>query len=216
MQIKVKKKGKTKKYKLIESWEDVTLEQWVRLGELADGKKTTEALETINALSDLPKKIINELSIRDVAIIMERIAELQQNEHVNLKNIVTIEDKDYGFHPNLEDITLGEYADIEHFLADGVEKNLAEIMAVLYRPIIERKNDAYIIEAYDGKIDVRAEVFKKMSAEQVQGALVFFWGFVKELSVILPLYLMERMNKMNKMTQSSSQKALQKNGDGSV
>jgi hypothetical protein len=39
---------------------------------------------------------------------------------------------------------------------------------------------------------------KKMSAEQVQSALRFFFALGKMLSKILPLSLMERMKEMNK------------------
>ena len=69
-------------------------------------------------------------------------------------------------------------------------------MAVLYRPIKEKKNDIYIIDSYDGNIRLRAEEMKKMSAEQVQSALVFFYTFGKELSAILPLFLMEQLKEM--------------------
>ena len=107
--------------------------------------------------------------------------------------IIKIEGVEYGFHPDLDSITLGEYADIETFIKNGIEKHLPELMAVLYRPIKEKKNDIYIIDAYDGNIRLRTEEMKKMSAQQVQSALVFFYTLGKELSEILPLYLMERL-----------------------
>ena len=82
---------------------------------------------------------------------------------------------------------------IETFIKGGIEKHLPEIIAVLYRPIKEKKNDIYIIDAYDGDIRLRTEEMKKMSAQQVQSALVFFYTLGRELSEILPLYLMERL-----------------------
>jgi hypothetical protein len=211
MKIKIKKKGKKKEYKLIESWSEVTLEKWLELGRLENGDKSKEALETVAALSDIPKKLIKELKIKDIAVIMDRIADLQSRQNSSLKNIIEVDGKEYGFHPKLSDITLGEYADIETFVKNGIENSLPEVMAVLYRPIVERKNNKYIIEAYDGNIEVRAEIFKQMKAEQVQSALVFFYNLGKELSMILPLYLMERVEEIEKKT---GQKILQKNGDG--
>ena len=211
MKIKIKKKGKKKEYKLIESWSEVTLEKWLELGRLENGDKSKEALETVAALSDIPKKLIKELKIKDIAVIMDRIADLQSRQNSSLKNIIEVDGKEYGFHPKLSDITLGEYADIETFVKNGIENSLPEVMAVLYRPIVERKNNKYIIEAYDGNIEVRAEIFKQMKAEQVQSALVFFYNLGKELSMILPLYLMERVEEIEKKT---GQKILQKNGGG--
>ena len=193
MKVKIKKEGKTKQYNVISKWSEVSLEKWLKLVEAEKGSKTNEALETITALSDIPKQLVKELGIQDVAVIMSRIGELQQEQDSKLKRIIEIEGKEYGFHPDLDSITLGEYADIETFIKDGIENSLPELCAVLYRPIVEKKNDIYIIEAYDGDIRLRAEEMKQMSAEQVQSALVFFYTLGKVLSEILPLYLMERL-----------------------
>jgi len=196
MKVKVKKKGKVKQYKLINSWEDVTLEKWLQLVDLKTDTKSEEATETIAALSNIPKKLIKELALSDVAILMSRIAELQKEQNTKLKRIIKIDGIEYGFHPDLDSISLGEFADIETFIKSGIEKHLPELMAVLYRPIKEKKNDIYIIDAYDGDIRLRTEEMKKMSAEQVQNALRFFFVLGKEFSKILPLYLMEQLKEM--------------------
>jgi hypothetical protein len=193
MKVKIKKEGKVKEFKLINSWSDVTLSTWLQLIDFETGTKTEEATETIAALSDIPKKLIKELSLSDVAVIMSKVGELQQEQDTELKKIIEINDVEYGFHPDLDSITLGEYADIEQFIKNGIDKQLPELMSVLYRPIKLKKNDIYIIEPYDGDIRLRAEEMKQMSAEQVQSALVFFYTLGKVLSEILPLYLMERL-----------------------
>jgi hypothetical protein len=193
MQIKINKEGKKTNYNLIKSWNDVTLDKWVKLISRRDKTKTQDALDTISVLSDIPKKLINELAIGDVAILLKRIAELQAKEDTKLKKIIKVDGIEYGFHPNLEEISLGEYADIETYLKNGVENNLTKLMAVLYRPITEIDGKDYSIEAY-GKSDsrMRAKKFEKMKARDVNSSLVFFWTFVKELSTILPSYLMEQ------------------------
>ena len=197
MKVKIKKEGKTKEFKLINSWKDVTLESWAKLIDFENKSKSKEALETIKILSDIPEKLIKELSLQDIAAILSRIAELQAKESYVLKHTIKVEDKEYGFHPNLEKITFGEWADLETFLEEGVEKNLADILAVLYRPIVEKgKNDTYTIEAYDGEISIRAEELKKMKAADVQACLVFFWTFVTTSSIDIPLFLMQRNQKI--------------------
>tara|TARA_R110001606_G_scaffold136383_3_gene273894 strand:+ start:1629 stop:2228 length:600 start_codon:yes stop_codon:yes gene_type:complete len=196
MQVKIKKEGKTKTFNLIKKWSDVTLETWLKLIDFEKGTKTEEATETIAALSNIPKNLVKELALADVAQIMSLVGAMQQEQDSVLKRLIMVNKIEYGFHPNLDDITLGEYADIETYIKAGIEKHLPELMAVLYRPIKEKKNDIYIIEAYDGDIRMRAEEMKLMSAEQVQSALVFFYNFGKVLSGILPLYLMERQKGM--------------------
>ena len=196
MKVKVKKEGKVKEFKLISSWEEVTLDKWLKLIDFETGTKTEEATETIAALSNIPKQLVKELALKDVAVLMSKIAELQQKQDTNLKKIIEIEGVEYGFMPDLDSITLGEYADIETFIKNGVEKHLPELCAVLFRPIKEKKNDIYIIDAYDGNIRLRAEEMKKMSAEQVQSALVFFYAFVTELSKTLQSFLTEVLMEM--------------------
>ena len=209
MKIKIKKKDKVKEFKLINKWEDVTLENWIKLIDFHKLNKSKEAEETIAALSNIPKKLIKELELKDVAIIMSKISELQQKQNSSLKRVIEIDGKRYGFHPDLDSITLGEWSDLESMIKNNVEKHLPEIMAILYRPIVEEQNDIYTIKAYDGDISIRAEQMKKMAAEQVQSALVFFYHLGKESLMTLPSFLTEQLKEMKEQLQ---QNHLQKSG----
>ena len=199
MKVKIEKEGKKKTYKLINSWSEVSLEMWTKIIASETGSKTKEAEEIITSLSDIPKQLVNELAIRDVAIIMGKIAELQSEQGTVLKKVFEIDGVEYGMHPNLDDITLGEYADIESLIKEGLEQNMAELIAVLFRPITERNGSAYTIKAYDGDITLRAEEMKKMSAQQVQSCLVFFWRLGNEFLKITPSVLQERAKEMKKV-----------------
>ena len=213
MKVKIKKQDKVKEFKLINKWSEVTLSKWLKLIDFHNGSKSSEAEETIAALSDIPKKLIKQLELKDVAVIMSKVAELQQKQDSSLKRIIEVEGKEYGFHPDLDSITLGEYADIETFIKNDIEKHLPELMAILYRPITEKgENGVYTIQAYDGNIRIRTEQMKKMKTEQVQSALVFFYHFGNVLLKTLPSYLMERLKEMKMQLQ---QNPSQKNGDGS-
>ena len=208
MKVKIKKKGKVKEFKLINKWEDVTLEKWIKLVDYHKLSKSEEALETIKELSNIPKNLIKELEIKDIAVIMSKVAELQQKQDSSLKRIIEIDGKRYGFHPRLDEITLGEWSDLETMIKMDVEKHLPEVMAILYRPIVEEQNDIYTIKAYDGDISIRAEQMKKMSAEQVQSALVFFYTLGNELLLTLPSFLTERLKEIKEQLQANpSQKS---------
>tara|TARA_R100000655_G_scaffold37955_1_gene72737 strand:- start:1055 stop:1696 length:642 start_codon:yes stop_codon:yes gene_type:complete len=212
MKVKINKEGKTKTYKTINKWSDVTLEKWLKLVKYDSLSTSEETLNTISLLSDMPKKLIKSLSIKDIAVILNKLSEIQKEAKNNLKKVITIDNVEYGFHPDLDEITLGEYADIETIFKNGIEKSMPELMAILYRPITNKKDELYDIAAYDGNIRLRAEQMKKMSAEQVQSALVFFWSFVNELLVILPSCLTEQTKEILKVT---PQKILQTSGGGS-
>ena len=212
MKVKIKKEGKkTKTFKLISSWEEVTLEKWLKLIDFKNETKTKEAEETIAALSTIPKQLIKQLELKDVVAIMSKLSEFQKKQNSSLKKIIEIDGKRYGFHPDLDSITLGEWADLETFIKQDIEKNLPEVMAILYRPITEETDSGvYTIAAYDGNITIRAEEMKKMSAEQVQSALVFFWHLGNVLLMTLPSFLMERLKEMKMQSQ---QNPSQKSGD---
>ena len=212
MKVKIKKQGKKETYNLIDSWSEVTLERWLKIIDLETGSKTEEAEETIAAMSDIPKKLIKELTIKDVAVIMGKISDLQSEKDTILKKVFEIEGVEYGMHPNLDELTLGEYADIETFIKNGIENSLPELMAVLFRPITKRNGEAYTIEAYDGELAIRAEEMKKMSAEQVQSALFFLSNFANSLLKILQLYLADKMKEIQKLQKTKTFKIA---GDGS-
>ena len=195
MKVKIKKKAEVKDYEAINDWSDVTLDKWLKLVDVTKESAGKESLETLKQLTNIPEDLIKELSISDVSVIMEHFTKLQSEVDKELKNIIEIDGKEYGFHPKLDDITLGEYADIETMIVNGLEKNLPELMAVLYRPITEKKNDKYTIEAYDGDITMRAEEMRKMSAQEVQNAMVFFWTFATDLLTIMPSFLLARVKK---------------------
>ena len=198
MKVKIKKEGKKETYNLIDSWSDVTLEKWMQVIDAETGSKTKQAEETIAALSDIPKKLVKELSLRDVAVIMGKVAELQSKQNTVLRKVIEIDGVEYGMHPNLDDITLGEYADIETMIKEGLEKNMPEIMAILFRPITDRNGEIYTIEAYDGDLIIRAEEMKKMSAEQVQNALVFFYHLGNASLKIIPSVFKHRVKELKK------------------
>ena len=107
MKVKIKKKSKTKKYSVINSWSEVTLEKWVKLANLKWLTNSEESLEWVKMLSDIPEKLIKELSIPALSVILNRLSELQAKRSGELKRVIEVDGRHYGFHPNLEDLTLG-------------------------------------------------------------------------------------------------------------
>jgi hypothetical protein len=54
---------------------------------------------------------------------------------------------EYGFIPNLDDMSFGEYVDLDTYLGDW--QNIHRAMAVLYRPIREKRGERYNIVPYE-------------------------------------------------------------------
>ena len=212
MKIKIKEKGKAKEFKLINTWEDVSVEALSKLMSFKEGTKSEEALNTLGALSNIPESVLEKLELSDIAALMAMISVLQQDSRQNLQKIIELEGIKYGFHPDFEEITLGEYADIEQYIKLGIGKHLPEVMAILYRPLTSENGTVYTIAAYDGLIKERTQIFKQMNAAQIQSALVFFYHLGKKLLKTLELYLTQRTKEMTMLLQ---QQTLQTNGVGS-
>lgn len=184
MKVQVKEKGKKKSYNVIDKWSDVTLENWSKLIAIKGYSKIKEAKKTILALSDIPEIVLNKLEIYQIAAILQNLSSMQKEEKSSLRETIEIEGIEYGFHPDLEQMTLGEFVDLETYIED-IQNNMPQIMAILYRPVTDKSVNYYNIEAYDGKIKKRAEIMKNIPAEKVQDALVFFYNFGSILLTIL-------------------------------
>ena len=77
---------------------------------------------------------------------------------------------EYGFIPNLDEITVGEYLDIDTYQKDN--NNIHRLMSILYRPITKKKGSNYQIETYSGTN--KAEMMMDVPVDIYLGAMVFF------------------------------------------
>ena len=114
---------------------------------------------------------------------------------------------EFGFIPKLDSISLGEFVDLDTYMADWSDMHKA--MAVLYRPITFEKRGMYLIEDYESS-DKYSEVMKDMPIDIAMGAVVFFYRLGKELSVYLMGYLQKEAQKED----SELRQALAENGVG--
>ncbi len=114
----------------------------------------------------------------------------------------------FGMIPSLDEMTFGEYVDLESFMSDW--DSMHKAMAVLYRPIKYNNNGKYLIEDYDGT-DRYWEVMKDAPVNVALGAMVFFYRLGKKLCKYTMDYLLLQQNQKEASTQ---EKALERNGDG--
>ncbi len=148
------------------SYEDLTL------GHLMVLETTEDPVKRVQAVTGLS---FAELRRMPQALIMEANAHLDtlQKQEV-AKHLTTFElnGTTYGFIPDWENFSAGEWIDMETYTAD-FWKTAHKAMSILYRPLDRKWGDTYTIEEYTAKED--AEVFKDMPAPLVAGALLFFW-----------------------------------------
>lgn len=112
---------------------------------------------------------VNELIVHFTKIFKEK---------PKFKPTFKIGEVEFGFIPNLENITFGEYVDLENYLSKWEDFHKA--MAVMYRPITIRKEDKYEIMEYTGAAAF-SEGMKFAPMDVAISASVFFWTLGKEL-----------------------------------
>ena len=114
---------------------------------------------------------------------------------VPFENRFVLNQVEYGFVPNLDEITTGEYIDLSTY-GNSME-TLHKTMAVLFRPITkDMAFGSYEIEPYNGTKD-RAEVMKQAPMNIVLGMLVFFCDLSRELKnhILKSTLVMEELKK---------------------
>ena len=84
----------------------------------------------------------------------------------------------YGFIPDLSQMSLGEYIDLEEALKET--KSFHKAMSVMYRPIVKSFSNLYTVETYDASVE-RQEIMKSAPLGIASSAVVFFYHIVKEL-----------------------------------
>ena len=136
----------------------------------------------------------------DVIKITEHLTNILSKTE-DLTPIFKLGNTEFGFIPNLEKITLGEYIDLDSYLGQWDKMNLA--MSVLYRPVTKRKDDRYLIEDYDGTR--YSDIMKQAPLNVCLGAMVFFYNLTNELLNCIPKYL-ETQLKDQQMTEAASVK----------
>ena len=134
---------------------------------------------------------LGKVKASDVDYLLDHIVKLfeQQHELIPTFKMYGVE---YGFIPNLDQITYGENKDVTSYINDWGTMNKA--MAVLFRPIKQKKGNKYIIEEYKGSHKY-SELMKEMPLNVVMGAMVFFYNLTNELLKSMPNYLEKQLMK---------------------
>ena len=164
------------------SYADITLKQWIDLqNELEAYKDDADAVTALMLyhLCGLEPKYLKGIAVDDYALVKTQLESFLGNTDLPLQRIIKIDGIEYGFEPNLSQMSYGAYADVTQYKTLTIDKNWAKIMSVLYRPITRKKGDMYTIKAYDGEL--RDELFLNVGMDVHFGALFFFVNLLMDL-----------------------------------
>ena len=159
--------------------------------------------QMISIFCNVPDKVVGQIKASDYDSIvadLTKVLELKPEFVPTFK----LDGVEYGFIPELEDITVDEKADLDTFYKDI--DTMDKAMAVLYRPITIKRGKKYLIEDYEGEngsLDVTLDI--------VLGANVFFSLLMTDLLNYTQSYIAQEVAHNPKVSQ-----ILEQNGVGSI
>lgn len=196
---------KNQDYLIPEKWTQVNLgsfqQYMLGIDDITDDKEKN--IFAISTFTGAPVDLLQQCKLKDIEMVISEINKLMSKPlNTTLTMVLDIDGQEYGFHPNLSDLTLGEFVDLDNYCKD-IWKNMHKIMAILYREVTKKKGKKYGIVDYDVEgLDRRSKLFKdKMSIATINGASSFFLTIGKEYLMTLdPSLMQELMKKKNTIT----------------
>lgn len=169
-----------------ETLSEVTLDQYQRWLKVADGKELDNFLQQkmIEIFCGITLKQVLMIKAKDIEAIVADISKLFETKDSKFIERFSYNNQEFGFIPKLDDMTFGEYVDLDNYLADW--QLMHKAMGVLFRPITFKKKNQYLIEEYETADKYN---MKQMPLDVVFGSIVFFYHLRNELQKHILSYL---------------------------
>lgn len=161
------------------SLNDIKLAQYQKFLSIAKDNEDGEFLQQkmVQIFCGIDLKDVATIRYKDVFEITNSINNLftKENRFIQRFKMGGVE---FGFIPNLDEMSTGEYMDLDTCITDW--DTMHKAMAVLYRPITNKLGNKYQIEEYKGFTHY-ADVMKHAPLDVVLGAMVFFYNLGNDL-----------------------------------
>ena len=158
---------------------DITLEQYQRFALINTEEQDKEffMFKTIEIFCGVDISLVSKMRLSDAESISNEVLEvLQQN--VPFTNKFELDGVKYGFIPDLQAISLGEFIDLEEGLSK--DKDFHKAASVMFRPIVKEFGDLYTIDGYEASTEAH-HIMKQAPVGIISAAIVFFYNIAKEL-----------------------------------
>ena len=191
-----------KEVKLIipDNWADITIGTYQKYLKIQEGKgsEKNKVIKSIALLCNTTPFVVKKMAYKDLLEIMDIVKKMIDTEpkKEDFRKIFTFNKEEYGFCPNLSNITTGEYIDLESYCKEPIV-NLHIIMSILYRKITFKRNERYAIEDYNPD-EFKEELFKDCPMDIALSSLGFFLTLGSDLARISHNYLVAQEKKLQR------------------
>ena len=158
---------------------DITLEQYQKFALINTEEQDKEffMFKTIEIFCGVDIALVSKMRLKDAeSISNEVLGVLQQN--VPFTNKFELDGVKYGFIPDLQAISLGEFIDLEEGLSK--DKDFHKAASVMFRPIVKEFGELYTIDGYEASTEMH-HIMKQAPVGIISAAIVFFYNIAKEL-----------------------------------
>ena len=139
--------------KIPTGYEDITLRKWLELQKDLknyDGDEEATTAVLLLHLCGLSPEYLTGISYDDYNMLKVELAGFLNQTDLELQRFVNIDGVEYGFEPNLSQMSYGAYADITKYGQITIDENWAKIMNILYRRVDKKWMGNYSITKYEG------------------------------------------------------------------
>jgi hypothetical protein len=184
---------------------DITLGQYQKFLKISKDQEDSLFLnqKMVEIFCNVELKQVLNIKYKSLEKIIKHLSTLFEQKPKFINSFIK-NDINFSFIPHLDDMTFGEYVDLDSTLKEWDTMDRA--MGVLFRPETNRVKNKYLVEPYESydKYDM-----KQMPLEVALGAMVFFYNLGKALLSNIPNSFREQMAKLT----SQQKQTLTANGD---
>ena len=184
---------------------DITLGQYQKFLKISKDKEDSLFLnqKMVEIFCEIDLKQVLNIKYKSLEKIIVHLSKLFEQKPKFIPSFKK-NGKTFSFIPKLDDMTFGEYVDLDTTLKEW--ETMDKAMGVLFRPETQRHKNKYLIEPYESydKYDM-----KEMPLEVALGSMVFFYNLGKALLSSIPNSFKEKMEKLT----SQQKQTLIENGD---
>jgi len=161
------------------SLDNIQLWQYQEYLQIADNKDPEYVnKKLIELFCGVDMDEVDSIPLVEVEKVLE-VLKMAFEEERDLVKHFTLREVEFGFIPKLDNISLGEFIDLEGSISDW--QDIHKAMAVLYRPVNFKKGDKYTIAPYSPNEEIE-EIMKEMPLSAAMSAMVFFYRLGIQLS----------------------------------
>lgn len=167
----------------------IKLQDWMKFSKLAEANEDAENdfldIKLLEIFAGLKYKDIQGLPVGTFDDALRYLSVVFQSKTpLTRRFFMTGSDgavREFGFIPNLDKMTMGEYIDLNNYFESS--QDIHKAMAVLFRPIHESYEDkgTYRIDSYKSA-ELYCDIMKEMPLGIALGAKVFFYRLGIKLS----------------------------------